>query len=132
MIFVDTSAWFAAWVLTDPNHDSARKFVEQYEGRLLATDYIVDEFLTLLRMRGERRRAILAAETILEGNLAQIEWVRRSDVDDAIGVFTAYADKQWSFTDCVSLVVMRRLNISEALAYDAHFQQFGAVRVLPF
>jgi len=37
-------------------------------------------------------------------------------------------DKQWSFTDCTSYVVMRQLGIEEAFAFDRHFEQMGFVR----
>ena len=34
-------------------------------------------------------------------------------------------DKAWSLTDCISFVVMRERSITEALAYDRHFEQAG-------
>jgi len=37
-------------------------------------------------------------------------------------------DKQWSFTDCVSYVVMKQNEIEEAFAFDHHFEQMGFVR----
>ena len=47
MIFVDTGAWFASIVPTDPNHQKAAKWLEANNEILLTTDYIVDETLTL-------------------------------------------------------------------------------------
>ena len=38
-------------------------------------------------------------------------------------------DKLWSFTDCTSYAVMKRLNISEVFAFDHHFEQMGFVRL---
>lgn len=46
-------------------------------------------------------------------------------------MFSTYQDKGWSFTDCVSRVVMGRLGIDTALAFDEHFRQFGTVNVVP-
>ena len=34
-------------------------------------------------------------------------------------------DKLWSFTDCVSYVVMKQRGITEAFAFDHHFEQMG-------
>jgi uncharacterized protein len=59
MIFVDTGAWFAAIVPTDPNHQRAASFLATNREPLITTDYVVDETLTLLRARGERQRALL-------------------------------------------------------------------------
>ncbi len=42
-----------------------------------------------------------------------------------------YSDKEWSFTDCLSKVVMERLAIRTAFAFDQLFRQFGIVSVAP-
>jgi predicted nucleic acid-binding protein len=52
MVFVDTSAWFAAVVPTDSDHLHAARWLAANSERLLTTDYVVDETLTLLRARG--------------------------------------------------------------------------------
>ncbi len=38
-------------------------------------------------------------------------------------------DKEWSWVDVSSFVVMRRLNLTEAFTSDHHFLQAGFVRV---
>jgi uncharacterized protein len=53
MIFVDTGAWFAMTVPSDPNYSTARAWMQQNPSSLLTTDYVIDETLTLLRARGE-------------------------------------------------------------------------------
>jgi predicted nucleic acid-binding protein len=40
-------------------------------------------------------------------------------------LFFRYRDKEFSFTDCTSFVVMRQLRIREALTTDRHFVQAG-------
>lgn len=131
MIFVDTGAWFAAAVPSDPDHPAASRWLAANAGPLLTTDYIVDETLTLLRARGERTRALLIGEVFFDGRLAEIHRLDESDITLSWEVFKRFDDKGWSFTDCTSLVLMRRLGISQAFAFDAHFEQFGSVTVLP-
>ena len=46
-------------------------------------------------------------------------------------VFRRFSDKEWSFTDCTSKVVMDRLGITTAFTFDHHFRQFGAVTLVP-
>jgi uncharacterized protein len=46
-------------------------------------------------------------------------------------VFKTFSDKGWSFTDCTSRVLMERLGIAQAFAFDEHFRQFGTVTVVP-
>ncbi|MCP4248485.1 MAG: type II toxin-antitoxin system VapC family toxin [bacterium] len=35
------------------------------------------------------------------------------------------ADKSWSLTDCISFIVMRENQATEALTHDRHFEQAG-------
>ena len=42
----------------------------------------------------------------------------------------AQADKNYSLCDALSFVVMERLRITDALAFDRHFRQYGRVNVL--
>lgn len=132
MIFVDTSAWFAATVPSDANHRSAIAFLASVDpAQLLSTDYVIGETLTLLQMRGESTRARQFGRRAFEETICRVAWVERGDVLQAWIAFDQFRDKGWSFTDCVSRAVMLRLGIGEAFAFDDHFRQFGAVVVLP-
>jgi uncharacterized protein len=130
-IFVDTGAWFARFVPSDRDHAAARAWFEQNTHPLITTDYIVDELLTIFRVRGEYQRALEVGPPLFANELCALEWVTPADVKNAWQVFSTYQDKGWSFTDCVSRVVMERLGITSAVAFDEHFRQFGTVRVLP-
>jgi predicted nucleic acid-binding protein len=131
MIFVDSSAWFAVFSRRNVNHQSAVSTIRSCREQLVTSDYVVDETLTLLRARREHRRAIAVGRRVIEGQWASI--VRIDDVDFAAAwsVFRTFADKDWSFTDGTSRVVMQRLGIQRAFAFDNHFQQFGTVTVVP-
>ena len=131
MIFVDTSAWFAAFVPNDRHYADAGAWLEQNTEPLVTTDYVLDELLTLLKRRGEFQRAVWLGDEMLRGRIAVFEWVTPADVEAALDVFRQFHDKQWSFTDCTSRVVMERLAIPTAFAFDEHFRQFGNVTVVP-
>ena len=51
--------------------------------------------------------------------------VTKGDEVEAWRLFCLRDDKQYSFTDCTSFIVMKRLNITIALATDEHFRQEG-------
>ncbi len=131
LIFVDTGAWFARFVPTDRDHLAARDWFERNAHALVSTDYVVDELLTLFKVRGEFQRALVVGPSLLGGELCSLEFVTRGDVENAWNVFSTHQDKGWSFTDCVSRVVMERLQVTIAVAFDEHFRQFGTVRVVP-
>jgi len=131
VIFVDTGAWFAAFVPNDADHAAADAWLEANTAPLVTTDYVIDELLTLMKMRSEFQRALRVGASLLAEEIAQVAWVLPSDVQQAWRIFQRYHDKGWSFTDCVSRVMMERLGIQQAFAFDDHFRQFGTVIVEP-
>jgi predicted nucleic acid-binding protein len=92
---------------------------------------VIDELLTLLKMRGEYQRALRLGAGLIAGEIARLVWVVPDDVQEAWTIFQQYQDKGWSFTDCVSRVIMERLAIQTAFAFDEDFRQFGTVIVVP-
>ena len=131
MIFVDTGAWYAGVVERDENHPRAKAWLEQNNQRLCTSDYIVDETLTLLRARGHLQTAIDLGSMLVTARAAALFHVDVADVREAWNIFRNFQDKQWSFTDCTSMAVMRRLKIRQAFSFDQHFRQFGTVEVVP-
>jgi predicted nucleic acid-binding protein len=129
-IFVDTRAWYAASVTSDTDHAAASAFMRSKRERLVTSDYIYDELLTLFRARGHMDRAEDWVNQVRQGR-CEIVHITESDVLDATDVFLRFADMQWSFTDCTSRVVTQRLAIQRAFSFDEHFRQFGTLVVVP-
>jgi predicted nucleic acid-binding protein len=131
MVFVDTGAWYACLVPTDPDHAKALQWFTANHSPLITTDYVIDETLTLFRARGERKRALLLGARFFDQSLATIHKITAADLTQAWETFEQFDDKAWSFTDCTSKVVMEQLGISVAFALDHHFHQFGTIQVVP-
>jgi predicted nucleic acid-binding protein len=131
MIFVDTGAWFASVVPWDADHATATAWLSRNHETLITTDYIVDETLTLLRARQEPERALAFGEGIFGQKLAELYLLEEADLHQAWEVFREFTDKEWSFTDCTSKVVLEKLGLKTAFAFDQHFRQFGMVLVVP-
>lgn len=131
MIFVDTSAWFAAMVPTDRNYPAAARWLANNREPLLTTDYVVGETLTLLRARGEKTRTLTFGQRMFTGRTTTIHYLGEGDVLQAWQVFQKFTDKDWSFTDCTSKIVMEKIGLRQAFAFDQHFRQFSSVTVLP-
>ena len=98
---------------------------------LVTTDYILDELLILLKVRESFRVAVAAGEAIWQQQVALIEHVTVEDIARTWEVFRQYRDKDWSFTDCTSKVIMERLGMTHAFAFGSHFEQFGTVIRVP-
>lgn len=131
MIFVDTGAWYASLVPTDPHHATAAQWLDSNHSPLLTTDYVIDETLTLFRVRGERKRASMLGKRFFNSDLANIHKITAADLTLAWKTFQKFEDKDWSFTDCTSKVVIEQLGVKIAFAFDHHFRQFGTIQVVP-
>ena len=131
MVFVDTSAWYASTVTSDPHH--ARLLAWQRANRLplVTTDYVIDETLTLLRARGESARAVIFGRRFFDLAELPIRHVDNSDLRRAWELFRDQPAREWSFTDCTSHAVIERLHIKVALTFDHHFRQFDGLTVIP-
>jgi len=64
----------------------------------------------------EFQRSVEVGQSFVAEEIGHIEWVLPMDVADAWQIYQQYRDKKWSFTDCVSRVVMERLGIQTAFA----------------
>jgi predicted nucleic acid-binding protein len=131
MIFVDTGAWYASVVDVDPDHIAARAWLDQNTVQLATSDYIIDETLTLLRVRKFPTLALDLGHMLFGGQIAKILKIGEEDIREAWTTFRDFSDKGWSFTDCTSKAVIERLEIDTAFSFDSHFRQFGAVTVVP-
>jgi predicted nucleic acid-binding protein len=128
LLFVDTAGWMACADGSDPAHRKAVAIRDSWlegGGCFVTSDYVADETLTLLRFR----LGIQAAEAWwrqVDGS-ARVRWecVTPARADKARGLFFRYRDKDFSFTDCTSFVLMRELKVREALTTDHHFVQAG-------
>lgn len=129
MIFVDTSAWYSAYVPSDQHNEAVLTEFKNANDLIVTTDYVIDEAITLLQVRGERRRAVQFGRDFLVDGRARVEMVSLEDLLNAYNVFLRYSDKEWSFTDCTSYVVMKRLGINRAISLDQHFRQMPGIIV---
>ena len=129
-LFVDTSAWFAFVNRGDRDHAAVRRLLADHAGRLVTTNLVFDEAVTLCARRLGHTAAVRLGEALLDARLVDFVRAGHEDETRAWDLFRRRSDKDYSFTDCVSFVVMRRLGITRAAALDEDFRGEGFV-VLP-
>lgn len=133
-IFVDTSAWDAIEDADDANHEIALSFKEEIAGkcRLVTTNYVLDETYTLLLLNIGYARTVKFKRNIdimAESGILVVIHISEAIEKEAWEVFEKFnVDKEWSFTDCASKVVIEQRKIYEVFAFDHHFEQMGFVR----
>jgi hypothetical protein len=66
----------------------------------------------------------------LKRGLCEIVHVTPDDEARAISVLRDHQDKTYSFCDALSFMVMERLGVTEAMAFDRHFREYGRLTLL--
>jgi len=120
-LFIDTGGFYSLVSSESESHKLAGEIMQaaaQQKRRAVTTDYIIDETATLLRARG---LSILLAEFFR----LTVEWTDPDRFSAARKFMLKHLDQQFSFTDCVSFVVMKELRLTDALATDNHFRIAG-------
>ena len=127
-ILIDTS-WFKAFI--DTKDDFHNISIKQYatmssqKASLITTNFIVDESLTLLRVRRGLKLSLEFRDLLMEMvNHLRIVRVLSTDEFKAWDWFP----KNWSklsFTDCTSFAVMQRLGLKHVATFDDHFSRAG-------
>lgn len=128
VLFADTSGWMACADKSDPAHEetlAARNGWLRFGGSILLTDYVVDETLTLLRMRLGLPAAKTWWDSISASPRVHIQYLSGDILESARAHFFKFRDKTYSFTDCTSFAVMKTGNIKKVLTTDRHFSQAG-------
>lgn len=80
MIFVDTSAWHSVYVPSDQHNKALLAEFKNANDLIVTTDFVIDETITLLQVRGERRRAVQFGRDFLIDGRACVEVVNLKDL----------------------------------------------------
>jgi len=127
-VFADTAYWLALTNPFDQHHDKATRASASLQGkRIVTSDAVLTEYLNALADKGStvRLAAVLSVERILRNpGVMVIAQTRRLFVK-GFALYKARADKGYSLTDCISMVIMRQRKITNALTTDHHFEQEG-------
>ena len=132
-LFVDTAGWMAMADTKDPLHLASLRVRDRWleqGGILTVTNDVVDETLTLIRIRLGIDAAEIWWDLISQSPRCKTEWINRDRAEKALRWFFKWRDQTFSFTDCTSFVLMKELGIKKALTADHHFITAG-FEVLP-
>ena len=133
-VFADTSGLYALVDRKDAHHTAAREAVVTFARRgrrLIVTDYVVAEAVTLAKARSGARVALRVLDLVDQSVGIRVELIGAARFDATAAYFRKHADHAYSFTDCSSFVVMRELRLRQALTTDGHFPEAGFEALLP-
>jgi len=127
-IFVDTSAWVALADKDDAHHKNAASIFPALlkTSRALTTSNLIiaEAHILLLNELGH-----VAALDFLERLKASPRIKKVGSTEDieeeAEGILRKYRDQDFSYTDAVSFVIMKRQKIKRAFCFDRRFSTAG-------
>jgi len=128
--FADSFVFLAMLNPRDRKHAAAVTVLRSSRDPLVTTAWVLTELADGL-CAARSRAAFVALESRLENDSRFTIISPDEDLfDDGLELYRERRDKDWSLTDCISFVVMRRRGIVETLTGDHHFEQAGFVALL--
>ncbi|VXD12692.1 conserved hypothetical protein [Planktothrix serta PCC 8927] len=131
-LFVDTFYWVALINVADSWHQSVRDYSRNLNNiQLVTTEEVLTETINFFAsFPSPMKKAVfqLITQVIADQNIIVIPQSHESFIA-GLELFSQRFDKGYSLTDCISMVTMNQLNITEVLTHDKHFQQEGFIIV---
>ena len=127
-LFLDTSFIIALEDADDQNHPPAVAYWKSFKRnprKIIITSYIFDETVTFLKRRISHEKAAEVGNLMLSSPTVELIHISEEHFDKGWRLFLKYHDKCFSFTDCISFLVMEENGIKKALTFDEHFRQMG-------
>ena len=123
--FADTAYYLALTNPDDVAHQLANELTEKFDGFLITTSAVVNELGNYLRVPANRRLFSQIVQQLQQDQDVRIVHFDKSLFRSGVELFEQRPDQEWSLTDCISFVVMKRQRVSDALTTDHHFEQAG-------
>jgi predicted nucleic acid-binding protein len=128
MVFIDTGAFIARYLVRDQFHEDALlkwQALEESNAQCITSNFVLDETLTLLGRMADYHFALEKAKILYASKSLTILRPGFSEELKALSWFEKYSDQRVSFTDCVSFVLMREAKAKQAFSFDQHFSRAG-------
>jgi uncharacterized protein len=125
---LDTGYLLALEIANDQHHQAAVQHWQRIVTALpplVTTSYVFHEVVTFFNSRGHHAKAVQVGNNLLHSPSVRLIHVDEGLFYEGWTYLQRHQDTDDSFTDCISFVVMQRLGISTAFAFDQHFVQAG-------
>jgi predicted nucleic acid-binding protein len=131
-IFVDTSAWVALADKDDGHHKEAASIYPlllKSKNNLITSNLVIAETYTLV-LNELGQQASLNFLGRLKASPRILRVYSNEDIEaDAQEMLSKFIDQDFSYTDAVSFIMMKRQKIKRAFSFDKHFVTAGFINV---
>ena len=131
-IFVDTSAWIALVDKDDSHHKEAASsypsLLKNHRNLITSNFVIAETYIIILNELGHK----LAIDFLekLKASPRILKIYSNEDIEEeAEPILVKYSDQDFSYTDAVSFVIMKRQKIRKAFSFDKHIVIAGFVNI---
>ncbi len=123
--FADTWFFIAVANPFDGHHQRALRIESALRHPLVTHEAVLTELLAFFSKHGARVRARavdVARRSLRKHDVVNVD---RALFHSALDLYAHRPDKEYSLTDCISMVLMRERGIRHVLTNDHHFRQEG-------
>ncbi len=127
-VFLDTSHAVALANKRDAYHEKALALAEQVsrEGaQVVTTQAVLTEIGNALSSKKSRSFAVKYIESVERTPTFYVVDSTADLFHHGFALYRERQDKTWGLTDCISFIVMREQDLTDALTADRHFEQAG-------
>lgn len=132
-VFLDTGYLIALESVNDQYHSKTIKHWQQFiqaEHLLVTSTFVFDEITTFFNNRNHHSKAVEIGENLITNPSIEIIHVDENIFNEGWKYFQIHQDKKYSFTDCISFILMKKNELKYSLTFDQHFEQAGFL-ILP-
>jgi predicted nucleic acid-binding protein len=124
-IFADTGAFLAYRNTKDKYHETAFKLfrdaLKGKYGQIYTSDYIYEEALTLALTRTNNLAVAMDIAQVIRSPRIKMVFVDTELLEKSTKTFKQYSDRNLSFTDAISIEIIKELDIEKYFGFDSHF-----------
>jgi predicted nucleic acid-binding protein len=130
VIFADTSFWVALRNRRDSHHEEALSLLQAYGDRgFVTSNHVRGETWTYLRRRAGHAAAVGFLDGLSRSPRVRVLVVSTAQEEDALRFLRQHDEREYSFVDATSFVLMKTLRTREALAFDDDFSAAGFIEL---
>lgn len=130
MIFADTSFWIALRNRRDPHNTEAVALLRLHADRgIVTSNHVRGETWTYLRRRAGHGAAVAFLDSIERSPRIRIFPLTEKQEDEALRFLRQRDEREYSFVDATSFILMKSLRTREALAFDGDFSAAGFIEL---
>jgi predicted nucleic acid-binding protein len=130
VIFADTSFWVALRNRRDPHHALSTALLRSHGDRgIVTSNHVRGETWTYLRRRAGHGAAVGFLDSLERTPRVRLLPANAKQEEEALRFLRQRDEREYSFVDATSFVLMKSLRIREALAFDGDFSAAGFIEL---